>query len=188
MMNGRGTMKRLIVLVLVAVAALASGPAAQSAQSSDTFLLIAEHENIGTAANGDSVEVTVDEGSWFDASPKAVSATGAFTHLDPDGNVLVAGTWTATSLISFNFYGCRFIPALDADLGDDDLCGGAVKIAVTLETPLGQVPATLTVFCIVGPSAPASHNTPDGEGVTLSVPGIINFNHTGGGENIYVRV
>ena len=40
-----------------------------------------------------------------------------------------------------------------------------------------------------GPQAPASHNgSRGGEGVTLDVPGIINFNHTGGGENIYVRV
>ena len=91
-------MKRWIVLVTVAVAALANAPAALGASSSDTFLLIAEHPNIGTAANGDFVEVTVDGGSWFDASPRAVSATGDFTHKDPDGNVLGAGTWTATSL------------------------------------------------------------------------------------------
>jgi hypothetical protein len=181
-------MKRWIVLVLVALAALAIGPAAQAASSPDTFLLIAEVPNIGTAANGDSVEVTVDEGSWFDASPMAVSATGAFTHLDANGKILGAGTWTATSLISFNFYGCRFIPALDVDLGDDDLCGGAVKMAVTLDTPLGQFPGVLTVFCIVGPMAPGSHNTPDGEGVTLNIQDFINFSHTGGGENIFVRV
>jgi hypothetical protein len=181
-------MRRWIVLVLVIVGSIATAPAARAAFSPDTFLLIAEVENIGTAANGDSVEVTVDEGSWFDASPRAVSATGTFTHLDPDGNVRGAGTWTADSLVSFNFYGCRFIPALGVDLGDDDLCGGAVQMAVTLDTPIGQFPAILTVFCIVGPMAPASHNTPDGEGVTLNVPGVINFSHTGGGENIYVRI
>jgi hypothetical protein len=181
-------MKRLTVFVLVAIAAMAISPAARAASSADTFLLIAEHPNIGTAANGDSVVVTVDEGSSFDASPMAVSATGTFTHLDPEGNVLGSGTWTATSLISFNFYGCRFIPALGVDLGDDDLCGGAVKMAVTLDTPLGQVPAVLTVFCIVGPMAPGSHNTEDGEGVTLNIQDFINFNHTGGGENIFVRI
>jgi hypothetical protein len=144
--------------------------------------------NIGTAANGDSVEVTVDEGSWFDAFPSSVSATGTFTHLDPDGNVRGAGTWSADSLISYDYYGCGVIPALGVDLGDDNLCGGAVKMAVTLDIPLGQFPGLLTVFCIVGPVAPSSHNTPDGEGVTLNVPGVINFGHTGGGDNIYVRV
>ncbi len=182
-------MKRWIAPILVLVAALSSAPPVQAAHSSDTFLLIAEEENLGTAPNGDYVAVTVDEGSWFDGSPKAVSATGEFTHHAPDGSVRGAGTWTATSLISFDFYGCRFIPALDVDLGDDDLCGGAVKLAVVLDTPNGQFPGVLTVFCIVGPMAPASHNgSKGGEGVTLSVPGIINFNHTGGGENIYIRV
>lgn len=181
-------MRRWIVLMIVIVGSMAAAPAAQGASSFDRFLLLAEEENVGTAANGDSVEITVDEGAWFDAFPRSVSASGTFTHLDPDGNVRGAGTWTADSLISYDFYGCRFIPALGVDLGDDDLCGGAVKMAVTLETPLGQFSGTLTVFCIVGPMAPASHNTPDGEGVTLNVPGVINFSHTGGGENIYVRV
>jgi hypothetical protein len=180
-------MKRWIAPMLVAVAAFAAMPAAQAAHSPDTFLLIAEEENIGTAANGDYVAVTVDEDAWFDASPKAVSATGEFTHFDADGNVQGAGTWTATSLISYSFYGCRFIPALDVDLGDDNLCGGAVKMAVVLDTPIGRFPGMLTVFCIVGPKAPSSHNTPSGEGVTLNVPGIVNFNHTGGGDNIYIR-
>ncbi len=55
-------MRRWIVLVLIVVAALANAPVAQAAHSSDTFLLIAEQENIGTAANGDSVEVTVRRG------------------------------------------------------------------------------------------------------------------------------
>ena len=180
-------MRRLIAPMLVAVAAFAATPAAQAAHSPDTFLLIAEEENTGTAANGDHVAVTVDEGAWFDASPKSVSATGEFTHFDADGNVRGAGTWTAMSLISFDFYGCRFIPSLGVDLGDDNLCGGAVKMAVMLDTPIGQFPGILTVFCVVGPQAPASHRPPAGEGVTLNVPGIVNFSHTGGGDNIYIR-
>jgi len=182
-------MKRWLVPILVIVAALASAAPAQAAHSSDTFLLIAEEENFGTAANGDYVAVTVDEGSWFQGSPKAVSATGEFTHHAPDGSVRGAGTWTATSLISYDFYGCRYIPALGVDTGDDNFCGGAVRMAVVLDTPIGQFPGMLTVFCIVGTQAPSSHNgSKGGEGVTLSVPGIINFNHTGGGDNIYIRV
>jgi hypothetical protein len=181
-------MKRMIVLVMVVVAALAIAPAARAASSSDSFQLVAEEDNIGTAANGDYVAVTVDEGSWFDGRPKSVSATGDFTHFAPDGTVRAAGTWTARSLISYDFYGCRFIPALDVDLGDDDMCGGAVKMAVVLDTPGGELQGVLTVFCIVGPLAPANHNTPSGEGVTLTVPGVINFSHTGGGENIYIRI
>jgi len=182
-------MKRWIAPVLVAVAAFAAMPAARAAYSSDTFLLIAEEENIGTAANGDHVAITVDEGSWFDASPKSLSVTGEFTHFDPDGNVRGGGTWTATALLSYSFYGCRYIPALGVDTGNDDFCGGAVKMAVMLHTPIGAFPGVLTVFCIVGPQAPASHNgSMGGEGVTLNVPGIVNFSHTGGGDNIYIRI
>ena len=182
-------MKRWLVPMMVAAAALASATPAQAAHSSGKFLLIAEEENIGTAANGDQIAVTVDEGSWFDGSPKAVSASGEFTHLDANGNVRASGTWTATSLISYDFYGCRYIPALGVDTGNDNFCGGAVRMAVTLDTPIGHLPGMLTVFCIVGTQAPSSHNgSKGGEGVTLSVPGIINFNHTGGGDNIYIRV
>ena len=182
-------MKRWVVPILVIVAALASAPPAQAAHSSDTFLLIAEEENFGTAANGDYVAVTVDEGSWFQGSPKVVSATGEFTHHANGGSVEGFGTWTATSLISYSFYGCRYIPALGVDTGNDDFCGGAVKMAVVLDTPIGQFPGMLTVFCIVGPEAPSSHNgSKGGEGVTLNVPGIVNFNHTGGGDNIYIRI
>jgi hypothetical protein len=147
-------MKRWVVPILVIVAALASAPPAQAAHSSDTFLLIAEEENFGTAANGDFVAVTVDEGSWFQGSPKAVSATGAFTHHASDGSVEGFGTWTATSLISYSFYGCRYIPALGVDTGNDDFCGGAVKMAVVLDTPIGQFPGMLTVFCIVDRKPP----------------------------------
>jgi hypothetical protein len=187
--TGRESMRRWIAPILVTAAAFAAMPAAHAAHSTDRFVLIAEEENFGTAANGDHVEVTVDEGSWFQAAPKSLSVNGEFTHVDSDGNVEGAGTWTATSLLSYSFYGCRFIPALDVDTGNDDFCGGAVKMAVTLDTPLGQFPGILTVFCIVGPQAPSSHNgSMGGEGVTLNVPGIINFNHTGGGDNIYIRI
>jgi hypothetical protein len=136
--------------------------------------------------NGDRVVVTGD-GS-FSVHPKSVQAGGEFTHLDPAGSVLGGGTWTATELLSFNFYGCRFIPALGVDLGDDDLCGGAVKLRVVLDTPTGSFQGVMTVFCIVGPKAPTSHNDPSEEGVALNIPGVINFNHADGGENIWVRV
>ena len=181
-------MKRSLVLFVSMFAVVLLGPSpAQAAHSTDTFLLIMEAPNIGVAPNGDHVQVT-GEGE-FSASQKSVTASGEFVHLDADGNVLVEGTWTATSLISFSFYGCRFIPALGADLGDDNLCGGAVKMRVILSTPIGELPGIMTVFCIIGPQAPSSHNgSSGGEGVTVVVPGIINFNHTGGGENVYVRV
>jgi hypothetical protein len=43
------------------------------------------------------------------------------------------------------------------------------------------------VICVIGPNPPNSILGPRGEGVTVNVPGIINFNHSAGGENIYVQ-
>ena len=40
---------------------------------------------------------------------------------------------------------------------------------------------------IVGPKAPSIQNEPSGEGVTVVVPGIVNFNHSGGGDDILVQ-
>jgi hypothetical protein len=174
-----------LIVAVAALLALVASPA-MAGNTQGSFLLVMEAPNFGRAPNSDRVQVTGD-GS-FSLHPKAVTASGAFTHLDPAGNALGGGTWTATELLSFNFYGCRFIPALGVDLGDDNLCGGAVKLRVVLDTPIGQFPGVMTVFCIVGPNAPTSHNDPSEEGVTLSVPGVVNFNHSDGGENIWVRV
>jgi len=178
-------MKRAFALLMVVSGVLAlSVPAAQAGDTSGTFVLVSG-DDFGGAPNGDHVMVV--GGGTFSLNPKSVSASGTFTHFDPDGSVLGGGTWTATELLSFNFYGCRFIPALDVDLGDDNLCGGALKLAVVLDTPIGEFPAVLTIFCIIGPSAPASHNTPEGEGVTLNIPGVMNFNHTVHGDNVFIR-
>ena len=60
-----------------------------------------------------------------------------------------------------------------------------------LATPSGtnlQIEAILTVFCIIGPNPPNSHDDPTGEGITLVVPGIANFNHIVVGMNHYVQL
>lgn len=180
------------LLALATATFLALPGAAVGDNATQTYLLAMASPNIGVAANGDTVEITCNalggECGTFQVHPKALpdAPSGEFVHKAPNGSVLGGGTWTATELISFHAYGCRFIPALGVDLGSDDLCGGAVKMAVELTTPGGTFPATLTVFCIVGPKAPASHNTPEGEGVSLDIPGVINFNHAQHGENIYI--
>jgi hypothetical protein len=94
------------------------------------------------------------------------------------------GTWTATKLISFYAYGCGVV------FGDPippDLCGGAVRFRATFSTPIGELPGTITVFCVVGDKVPASIGGPFNEGVTVNVPGIVNFNRPGGGDHIYVQ-
>jgi hypothetical protein len=63
-------------------------------------------------------------------------------------------------------------------LGDPippELCGGAVKFAASFSTPIGELDGIITVFCIVGPKAPASHDDPAGEGVTVGKSDRIGF-------------
>jgi hypothetical protein len=171
-----------VVLALVPGAAMADS-------ASHTYLLVAEHENVGVAANGDTIHITCTAGEHvcgtFSVHPKSIEASGEFEHFLGDGTLFASGTWTATELISYDSYGCGEV------LGDEippEFCGGALKFAATFSTPIGELDGILTVFCIVGPKAPASHDQPSGEGVTLVVPGILNFNHTAGGENVYIQI
>ncbi len=179
-------MRRLILLALAVAAAVLLVPTVAVADSAThTYLLVMEEPNFGVAANGDQIAVT-GEGE-FSVNPNSIDAAGEFTHTDSTGNVLASGTWTATGLLNYQPYGCGEV------FGDPippDLCGGAVKMSVTL-TPTGtslQLPGTMTVFCVIGPHAPQSVLGPLTEGVTLNVPGIINFNHSAGGDNVYIQI
>jgi hypothetical protein len=179
-------MKRLILLALALTAAVVLVPTVAVADSAThTYLLVLEEPNFGVAANGDEIAIT-GEGE-FSVNPNSVTAAGEFTHTDSGGNVLATGTWTATGLLNYQSYGCGEV------FGDPippELCGGAVKMSVTL-TPNGtslQLPGTMTVFCVIGPHAPQSILGPLTEGVTLNIPGIINFNHSDGGDNVYIQI
>ncbi len=181
---------RWIALPAALLLALAIAPGlALGASGAHTYLLVAEAANVGVAANGDSIHITCEAGEHvcgsFSIHPKSIEASGEFVHLLPDGSLFASGTWAATKLISFQSYGCGEVLGTPIP---EDLCGGAVKFAATFSTPIGELDGIITVFCIVGPKAPSSHNEPSGEGVTVVVPGFINFNHTGGGENVYVQL
>jgi hypothetical protein len=94
------------------------------------------------------------------------------------------GSGPCAGLISYQSYGCGEV------FGDPlppEFCGGVVKMRVVFTTPFGEVPGTITVICVIGPNPPNSILGPRGEGVTVNVPGIINFNHSAGGENIYIQ-
>ena len=179
-------MRRLILLALALAAVVVLVPTVAVADSAThTYVLVMEEPNFGVAANGDQIAVT-GEGE-FSVNPNAVDAAGEFTHTNSSGNVLATGTWTATGLINYQSYGCGEVFGTPLP---PDLCGGAVKMSVTL-TPNGtslQLPGILTVFCVIGPHAPQSVLGPLTEGVTLDVPGVINFNHSAGGDNRYVQL
>jgi hypothetical protein len=179
-------MRRLILFALALTAAVVLVPTVAVADSAThTYLLVMEEPNFGVAANGDEIAIT-GEGE-FSVNPNAVDAAGEFTHTDSSGNVLATGTWTATGLINYQSYGCGEVFGTPIP---PDLCGGAVKMSVTL-TPNGtslQLPGIMTVFCVIGPHAPQSVLGPLTEGVTLDVPGIQNFNHSSGGDNFYIQI
>jgi hypothetical protein len=176
-------MRGLMLLVLSLAAVLALVPSAAVADSAThTYMLEMDGPNFGTAANGDMVTITghVD----FSVNPNSAEGSGTFTHTASGGTV--QGTWSATGLIDYQSYGCGTI------LGDpslpDNLCGGKVKVRVTLSTPFGQLPAIMTVICIIGPNPPDSaFGDKRSEGAMLGVPGVINFNHTAGGDNVIVQ-
>jgi hypothetical protein len=178
-------MRRLTLLVLGLVAALVLLPTTAVADSAThTYLLAMEVPNIGVAANGDQIAIT-GEGE-FSVHPKSVEAEGAFAHTTATGTPVASGIWEATELLEYQSYGCGEV------FGDplpDNFCGGVVKMRVML-MPAGtalHLPGILTVICVIGPNPPNSINGPRSEGVTLDVPGIANFNHSAGGENIYIQ-
>jgi len=180
--------RRSAIIVALATTMLLLVPGSALADSgAQTYDLVATAPNFGVAANGDRVAVTGS--GTFSIHPESVSAGGSFTHLDSGGAVVGGGTWTATELLAFHSYGCGVLTFTDPDtIIPSNLCGGILKLRVELVTPAGTVDGILTVFCIIGEHAPASHAFPSpGEGVTLNVPGVINFSHTDGGMNVFIK-
>jgi hypothetical protein len=142
--------------------------------------------NGAKAANGDRVRAQCAPGlgacGTFTTKDKAVNMHGTFVHTDSDGNVIRAGTWDATQLISFVAYGCGVVD-FDGPGGAPPvsippfICGGALKIRVLLTAGSEQLDGIMTIFCIVGENPPNSHDELAEEGITLNIPGVRNFNH-----------
>lgn len=80
------------------------------------------------------------------------------------------GTWTATGVQDFEFFGCGgegFPP---------NFCGGVLTLdvhitGINVTTGPGQFDGVLIVHCALGPDVPADAE----EGVTLNITGVINF-------------
>jgi hypothetical protein len=180
------TLKRTLALIaFLALVLAALSPATALADSAThTFQFHMEHPNVSEASNGDRVAVTGM--GTFSVHPDSVRGGGTFTHTNASGSVIGRGTWTATELLEYQSYGCGVV------LGNPrpaNFCGGALKMRI-VATPTGtnlQVEAILTIFCIVGPNPPNSHDDPSGEGIHLVVPGIVNFNKIVDGMNIFIQ-
>jgi hypothetical protein len=178
-------MRRLILFVLGLAAALVLVPTTAVADSAThSYVLVMEEANFGVAPNGDHIAITGE--AEFSVNPKTVEGSGTFTHMNAAGTVLATGTWAATGLLDYQSYGCGVV--FDNPI-PPNFCGGKVEMRVTLTTPLGQLPGILTVICVIGPNPPNSiiSNGDRSEGATLNVPGVINFNHTAGGDNVIIQ-
>jgi hypothetical protein len=142
--------------------------------------------NGASAPSGDRVRVQCTFGlggcGTFTTKDKAVAMSGTFVHTDSGGTVVAAGTWVATELISFDAYGCGLVD-FDGPGGAPPvvippfICGGALKVRVLLTAGSQELDGILTVFCIVGENPPNSHDELSEEGITLNIPGVVNFNH-----------
>jgi hypothetical protein len=179
----------LLALAAAALVAVAPGPAtADPNNSSGTWQLHVDVPNVAMASNGDTLAITGT--GPFSVHPKTVTASGTFIH-NVVGGETFTGTWTATDLLSFEFYGCGVVPSIGATL-PPDRCGGALKMRVVF-MPAGTsltIPGIITVFCVIGPQAPPTHDNPTEpgeEGMTAVVPGIANFNKIVSGMNVYIQ-
>jgi hypothetical protein len=178
-------MRCLILFVLGLAAALVLVPTTAVADSAThSYMLVMDEPNLGVAPNGDQIAITGD--ADFSVNPNMVEGGGTFTHRNAAGTVLATGTWEATGLLDYQSYGCG---ALFGTPLPPNFCGGRVAMRVMLTTPLGQLPGTLTVICVIGPNPPNSiiSNGDRSEGATLNVPGVVNFNHTDGGDNVIIQ-
>src|SRR5438552_4712315 len=187
-------MKRASVLVAILTLAVSMFlPATALADSANhNYAFFVDVPNVSQASNGDRVAIT-GRGT-ISVNPKSAEGAGTFTHRTSTGTLVGAGAWRATELLEYQSYGCGVVhnfptPGATTPL-PPNWCGGAVKMRI-LATPSGtnlQIEAILTVFCIIGPNPPNSHDDPTGEGITLVVPGIANFNHIVVGMNHYVQL
>jgi hypothetical protein len=176
-------MRPRYVAALLALAAFVLLPGQALAvpnNESATYEWHLEIPNVSQAPNGDTVSVT---GSGeFGVHPKFATGGGEFTH-EFAGGGSVSGTYAVTGLVSFQPYGCGIV------LGDPlppELCGGKLKMRVLLSAGTATLPGVLTVFCIIGPNPPNSHDDPSEEGISLVVPGVANFNRIMSGMNVYI--
>jgi hypothetical protein len=187
-------MKRrfLVAVSLAAMAAAFVAPAAVGHEENGTgnvaitYGVTMNLPNGAKAPNGDRLRVQCTFGlggcGTFTTKDKAANLSGTFVHTDSGGTVIASGTWVSTGqVISFESYGCGVVD-FDGPGGNPPviippfICGGVLKVSVLLTAGTQQFEGILTIYCIVGDNPPNSHDELSEEGVTLNVPGVINFN------------
>jgi hypothetical protein len=170
---------RIAAVVVCVVSGGGMKGAVFASSQMQTYELHMEVPQMSQAANGDMVSITGD--GLFSIHPKTVSANGAFTRSDSQGNVLASGTWVATQLLSFQPYGCGVIFGTPIP---PNLCGGKLMLQIVLtDSNSGeQFAGVLWVLCLIGNPPPSAE-----EGARLDIVGIDNFNRIMSGGNVYIK-
>jgi len=166
----------LLALAMLLVSALA--PASASALSAKLDYHIADAvigagtgiPQFGARAEADNGDIiSVSGGGTFNLGSGKATGGGTFVHTDTDGVLQGSGTWTPTSVADFDFWGC-------GDGLPSNFCGGELVFDVHLVSAGGAVEfdGVLTVQCLIGTGVPGGAI----EGITLNIPGAINFDET----------
>lgn len=162
----------LVVSFLAASSATAGTPERFRFHVSNAF--IQEGTGItqtGARAQADNLDFARISGRGkFDPSEGTASGGGVFAHTDANGVLVGFGTWTATGVQDFEFFGCggEGLP--------DNFCGGLLTLDVRLKginvtLGAGAFDGVLVISCLIGPDVPVGAE----EGITLDIPGVINF-------------
>jgi hypothetical protein len=171
-----------VLALTVTVGSAGAAPSKYAFHAGDGFEGIASPD-VSAASNGDRVTIRA-AGNFHVASHKA-SGTGTFEHRTEGGKLLASGTFTVTSVSSFDSFGCGVaggepLPA--------DFCGGfaVLPIHVVAHPASGgtaEFGAVFTITCVVGDRVPTGAE----EAVTVDVPGVVNFDRPVSGENLFVK-
>jgi hypothetical protein len=176
-------MRRIAVaLASVFVAAAICAGSAGSATSKSTFQVFVE-PTFSVASNGLVLETEM-EGS-FNVADKTASGEGTFT-LMAGGSEIDHGTFTATGLVTFQFYGCGEVTTPDGPVTlPSDFCGGRAIFTIHAVSASGdQHDGLYEVNCQIhdpGEQVPPGTS----EGVKINARGI-NFNQHLTGDNLLV--
>jgi hypothetical protein len=132
------------------------------------------------ASNGDRITIPFTRGP-LSIHPKSASGGGMFAHTNAAGAVIGAGTWTVTTLLSFQSYGppSPGFPVPNASAGKAQF-----RVVFTPAGTTLTIPGIMDVECIL----PGSES-PGGtvEGVRVAVPGVANFNKPVSGTTLFIR-
>lgn len=162
----------LVVSLLAASNATAGAPERFRYHVSNAFIQAGTGmTQTGARAQADNLDFARVSGRGkFNPSEGTASGGGVFAHTDANGALVGFGSWTATGVRDFEFFGCggEGLPP--------NFCGGLLTLDVRLKginvtLGAGAFDGVLVISCLVGPDVPPGAE----EGITLDIPGVINF-------------